>query len=498
MFRTCFSGVALACGVCFLFSCNLSRATHTVHLHDRHRLSAPVIAEAAAREGGGTLVLLDYHHDCSVDPSDDGTLSSYDWAGRLLEDSVIDRILWLSGRTLLEPNRESRMHWLNRSLEQLPPSRAQVILARIELVDWHDLEKKALKGPVFVSLDLDVLTVDPGPDPAAFLDELLHWIQTQRVSALTVAFSAAYQKSPRDAWSWLLRTIQCDTKWNWVLEAEGPVSRPESFEEQRALERWNNDPLLWRGSDGAFYPGESLWIHAPLTVQTALMKSGVTAGDSAAERVLSGWKDAELASLREEFNPAVMEAFAREIEHTAMTLLNGNDGLSRPRDERGYLDVPESVFSPEGGKGMAVRFLSRGIDRGCLAIWRGIGDFDAALSWCTAGALSDPRYPAIQRDELDELELEISLFGSWHVMKNPRDFRPGTDSLLLEGPRGVTLLQASLARDRQLDDVSFLETLSAKAGLGPDGWKDDSLQFFRSVTCVYRRPFSSSQINVKK
>lgn len=488
----------LACGVCLLFSCNFPQRTRTVYLHDRHRLSAPVIAEAAAREGGGTLVLLDYHHDCSVDPSDDGTCSSYDWAGRLLEDSVIDRILWLSGRTLLEPNRESRMHWLNRSLEKLPPSRAQVILDRIELVDWHDLEKKALEGPVFVSLDLDVLTVDPGPDPEVFLDELLHWIQAQRVSALTVAFSAAYQKSPRDAWAWLVQAIQFNTKWNWVLEAEGPVAKPESFEEQHARECWNDAPLLWRGSDGAFYPGESLWIHAPISVQAALIDAGVTAGDPAAERVLSGWKDAELASLYEEFPLEVLETFAREVEHTAMTMLDGNDDRFRCRDEQGYLDVPESIFSPEGGKGLAVRFLSRGIDRGCLAIWRGIGDFEAAVSWCTAGALSDPRYPPIKRDELDELELEISLFGSWHAMDGPRDFRPGIDSLLLEGSRGATLLQASLVRDRQLDDISFLETLSVKAGLGPDGWKDDSVQFYRAVTRIYRRPFSSSQKNVKK
>lgn len=491
LFRKCFKGFILSFVICLLFSCGVFRRPLTVHLHDRHRLSGPVFAGIAATKPGGTLVLLDYHHDCSVDPADDGSIASYDWAGRLLESSAIDRIIWLSGRTLLEPNRESRMHWLNRSLERLPPSRARAILDRIELVDFHDLESRTLSGPLFVSLDLDVLTIDPGPDPAAFLDELLQWIQAQRAELLTVAFSAVYQKSPRDAWSWLVRSVKFGNRWKWILEAEGPAGYAESEEELRAWERWNSQPVVWRNPDEAFYPGESLWTHAPLTVRSALVDSGVTAGDAAAERVISGWKDTALSRLYDEFPSDRMESFAKIVRNTALSVLNKNNEQTLSFDEQGYLELPETLFSPDGKNGVAVRFLSGGIDRGCLAIWRGIDDFDPAVSWCATGALNDPRYPSIRSDELDQLEIELSIFGPWEVMDHPQSFRPGVDSILLESSRGATLLQASLARDRQYDDVSFLQTISAKAGIGRDGWKDESIRLYRAVTRIYRIPFGN-------
>ena len=148
----------------------------------------------------------------------------------------------------------------------------------------------------------------------------------------------------------------------------------------------------------------------------------------------------------------------------------------------------QNIKRPEETYGIAVRFRNKDEDRGCLSLYEGIAEKDIlqAVSFCTQEALTDPRYTEIRPEERAELFTNISVFGTWEEMNSPLDFVPGLHSLIVEDESGEkTLLQASIALERNYSREDFLARLSNKAGLGFDGWKKNALHFYRAQTITY-------------
>ncbi len=97
---------------------------------------------------------------------------------------------------------------------------------------------------------------------------------------------------------------------------------------------------------------------------------------------------------------------------------------------------------------------------------------------CSA-ALADPRFRPVGQDELDELEVSVSVLTppapldvlSFDELR--RTVRPGVDGLVVErGRRRATLLPA--VWDDLPDVDGFLDALWRKAGLPPASWTDDT------------------------
>ena len=122
--------------------------------------------------------------------------------------------------------------------------------------------------------------------------------------------------------------------------------------------------------------------------------------------------------------------------------------------------------------------------RGC------IGHLEARMSLAECiientinAALYDSRFPAVQADELDNIEIEIS------VLSAPVEFVPtlqqGILDFLVPLRHGVILKnrfsQATFLPqvwEELSDKIEFLSHLSRKAGLSADAWKDSKSRFF--------------------
>ena len=447
-----------------------------MHVQDRHVLSYPVVAAFAKSHPRATLVLLDYHHDIA---SSRQGVTSVNWLGRLLQEGALSRVVWVSGRTLELPNRNARMKWLRRKLADVAPSDASRIMERVTLADWADLRRLKLAAPLAVTLDLDLLAHDPGNPPERFLDELSGWISDHRPALVTVALSAAYQRGPQPAWSWLSRFVHGfhDHGAEWYLEAGPDSVAAESREELGAWELWSGSPESFGRYGNGFWPGAGLWTQAPADVRDALLARHVRAVDASTQDVISGWQDPDRLALEKHFPEEALQALASAAAASLEASWTGNL-------------LAEPPPGP-GEEGLAVRLLSDGKDRGCLALYRGVTDPVYAARYCVQSAASDPRYLSVRPDERAHLEVEVSVFGPWHGMKDPLDFRPGLDSVLLEDAGRTTLLQASLAVQRAYDKEGFLRVLSRKAGLGDDGWRGPGLRWQRSSTIWYLRTLSS-------
>jgi AMMECR1 domain-containing protein len=456
----------------------VSCARSEVHLHDRHSLSYPLVESYAKSHLGTTLVLLDYHHD--VGPIGEDILSS-NWVAMLLHKKAVSRVLWVSGRDLLLPNRNARIAWLRRKLDSFPPSESAWIENHIVLEDWHALEKRHVGAPLVVSLDFDLLCNDPGTPPERFVDEVCAWMAKQRPGLVTLALSAAYESEASSAWRLLGRFVEEYGKEAgralWFLEAGPRKPLAEGVEEGLAWGRWDDHHEAFGRRGEAFFPGAGIWIAPPAGLRDLLLALDMRPGDETAKDVLSVWRNDDLADLERRFPQAATD----EALAAAAAALEGSWKGEPP------------ILPKEGAAalGLALRIQNKGADRGCLALYRNVSDPVHAVAYCAHLAARDPRYPAVLPSERPDLELELSVFGPWRKMTEPRDFLPGLDSLLLVAGNDITLLQAPVAVERGYGREEFLARLSNKAGLGLEGWQKRGLRFMRSSTIWSRRPLPS-------
>ena len=99
-------------------------------------------------------------------------------------------------------------------------------------------------------------------------------------------------------------------------------------------------------------------------------------------------------------------------------------------------------------------------------------------------AVHDPRFPQVKEEELDKLEIEISVLTSPEPIKvkDEKEYiekiKPGVDGIILEYQgRGATYLPQ--VWEQIHDKKDFLESLCMKAGLAPDSWKKKGAKLFR-------------------
>jgi AmmeMemoRadiSam system protein A len=87
-----------------------------------------------------------------------------------------------------------------------------------------------------------------------------------------------------------------------------------------------------------------------------------------------------------------------------------------------------------------------------------------------SAAFGDPRFPPLQKKELDFLEVKIAILSKLMPL-SPVDIEVGTHGLMIEhnGKRGLLLPEVAAERNWSVD--TFLENLCLKANLPPLSWK---------------------------
>ncbi len=146
-------------------------------------------------------------------------------------------------------------------------------------------------------------------------------------------------------------------------------------------------------------------------------------------------------------------------------------------------DAPAETKSPSG---CFVTLHKDGLLRGC------IGNIEPTKALCDAvvdnarsAALSDPRFPRVQPDELGRIDVEVSVLTVPEPLEHtsPEDLLnklvPGRDGVILESGfhRSTFLPQVW---DQLPDKVQFLEHLSRKGGMAADGWKKATVKVYRA------------------
>ena len=124
--------------------------------------------------------------------------------------------------------------------------------------------------------------------------------------------------------------------------------------------------------------------------------------------------------------------------------------------------------------------LHKGSDlRGCIGMIEGCGPlFQTVKEMAIQAAFADPRFCPLNINELDELDLEISVLTPLTRIKDPSQIEIGRHGLLIRTKSHSGLLLPQVATQCGLDRYQFLEWTCRKASLPPDAWKEADTKIY--------------------
>ena len=143
-----------------------------------------------------------------------------------------------------------------------------------------------------------------------------------------------------------------------------------------------------------------------------------------------------------------------------------------PRADSAALTEPRGAF---------VTLKIEGQLRGCIGVTEPLYPLaEAVARMGRSAALQDPRFPPVTREELGELDIEISTLTPIVPLLSPEDVEIGRHGLVIrhEGRSGLLLPQVPVEWGWERDE--FLAHVCLKAGLPQDAWRDAELFTFEA------------------
>lgn len=120
--------------------------------------------------------------------------------------------------------------------------------------------------------------------------------------------------------------------------------------------------------------------------------------------------------------------------------------------------------------------------RGCIGVIETKDPLGESIVRCAgSAALMDPRFGALQPDEIDNLEIEVSLLSPVQPIK-PEEVEIGKHGLVVEQGFHRGLLLPQVAVEHHLDREQFLRETCHKAGLPAEAWKSPETRIY-GFTC---------------
>jgi len=116
--------------------------------------------------------------------------------------------------------------------------------------------------------------------------------------------------------------------------------------------------------------------------------------------------------------------------------------------------------------------------RGCIGIIDAPTTLGENLVRCAAdAALHDPRFAPLRPDEMEHLEIEVSLLSPIQPIR-PDTVVIGKHGLLAERGMRRGLLLPQVATEHHLNREQFLAETCFKAGLPREAWHDPETKFY--------------------
>jgi AmmeMemoRadiSam system protein A len=142
-------------------------------------------------------------------------------------------------------------------------------------------------------------------------------------------------------------------------------------------------------------------------------------------------------------------------------------------------DMPESSDKLESKRGAFVTIKSKGQLRGCIGHIRGVNPLVRTVKeMAIQAAFHDPRFRPLDKKELEEIDIEISVLTPMKKITDVSEIQVGVHGIYLEKGYHTGLLLPQVATEYNWDRNTFLEYTCLKAGLPKDAYKGKDINIY--------------------
>ena len=142
--------------------------------------------------------------------------------------------------------------------------------------------------------------------------------------------------------------------------------------------------------------------------------------------------------------------------------------------------------------------------RGCIGIPMPIMPLKQAIIQAGQSATQDPRFPPLEKDEMDSIIIEVTILTKPLLIKvdKPQDYLKeieiGRDGLIVEQGFFKGLLLPQVPVEQDWDKEEFLSHTCLKAGLMPDAWFDKATKISKFSGQIFSEIKPRGEIKEKK
>jgi AmmeMemoRadiSam system protein A len=110
--------------------------------------------------------------------------------------------------------------------------------------------------------------------------------------------------------------------------------------------------------------------------------------------------------------------------------------------------------------------------RGCIGTTEANTPLGETIVHCAISAATrDPRFPPVQNNELQQIQLEVSVLSPFRVVRRLEEIEIGVHGVLVKMGPYRALFLPQVAVENNWDRETFLSYACRKAGLNPNAWK---------------------------
>ena len=141
------------------------------------------------------------------------------------------------------------------------------------------------------------------------------------------------------------------------------------------------------------------------------------------------------------------------------------------------IEIKNPKFKTDGA--VFVTIKEKGSLRGCIGhIQAMMPLYKSIINNAIAACSSDPRFPPMTKEELKDMDIEISILSPFMPLKDVKNIQVGKHGLYIVKGMQSGLLLPQVPTEFGWSRDEFLEHLCTKAGLPKDAWKDADLYTF--------------------
>ncbi len=151
-------------------------------------------------------------------------------------------------------------------------------------------------------------------------------------------------------------------------------------------------------------------------------------------------------------------------------------------------ELPQPVLSEslQNPSGVFVTLRKEGDLRGCIGyVEARLPLVQAVAEVAVKTAFEDPRFAPVGEDEIDEIDIEISVLSPLEEVEDFEKIEVGKHGLVLESGFARGLLLPHVATEHLWDRDQFLNHTALKAGLAPDAWKTRGVRVLMFTTVTF-------------